>query len=301
MVNISCLVPLLSNLSGVHSLLNVSIEAMYSVMLYKTMLEIVFRVWQHTQRENIHDMVMGLNPMKHNSKVSGSNLANRHSGSSVSVDSTGGERPLPCQHNQLKNSGMVMGLNPINHNDRVSGSNLVHCSNSVSDDIAGGGGLLPLYDVNSVGVEEKFANSIIHSKQFNESSIPLGVDSPIFKKWRSQSDFQFGFIPLGDQLMPTQSFHNSMPNGSLIDAHYVIRHSGKPNFFGARIPVTSQLNVDKWEELLQGYWDQQLLQLLRFGFPLDFNRSCPLQDEQGKPHFCYPVSPRCGCLHWGGM
>ena len=71
------------------------------------------------------------------------------------------------------------------------------------------------------------------------------------------------------------------PAGSLIDAHYVIRHTGKPNFLGARIPVTSQLNVDKWEELLQGYWDQQLLQLLRFGFPLDFNRSCPLQNEEG--------------------
>ena len=110
--------------------------------------------WQHTQRENIPDMVMGLNPIKQNSKVAGSNLANRHSGSSVSDDSAGGESPLPCQRNQLKNSGMVTVLNPINHNDRVSGSNLVHCSNSVSDDIAGGGGLLPIYDVNSVGVEE---------------------------------------------------------------------------------------------------------------------------------------------------
>ena len=235
--------------------------------------------WQHTQSENIPGMVMGLNPINHKSKVSGSNLVNHNCGSSVLDDSAGGGRLLPWQHNQLKNSGMVMGLNPINHYDKVSGSNLVHCGSSVSDDIAGGG--VPLYDVNSVGVEEKFANSIIHSKQFNESSIPLGVDSPIFKKWRVQSDFQFGFIPLGDQLMPTQSFHNSMPNGSLIDAHYVIRHRGKPNFWGARIPVTSQLNVDKWEELLQGYWDQQLLQLLRFGFPLDFNRSCPLQYEQG--------------------
>ena len=45
--------------------------------------------------------------------------------------------------------------------------------------------------------------------------------------------------------------------------------------------MTSQLNVDRWEELLKGYWDQQLLQLLRFGFPLDFNRSCTLHNEQG--------------------
>ena len=29
------------------------------------------------------------------------------------------------------------------------------------------------------------------------------------------------------------------------------------------------------------YWDQQLLQLIKFGFPLDFNRICPLIYEQG--------------------
>ena len=41
--------------------------------------------------------------------------------------------------------------------------------------------------------------------------------------------------------------------------------------------MTSQLNVEIWEELLKGYWDQQLL---KFGFPLDFNRSCALHNEQ---------------------
>ena len=60
----------------------------------------------------------------------------------------------------------------------------------------------------------------------------------------------------------------------------MVRQTGKPNFWGACIPVTSQLNVDKWEELLKGYWDQ-LLELLRFGFPLDFNRTCTLHNEQG--------------------
>ena len=32
----------------------------------------------------------------------------------------------------------------------------------------------------------------------------------------------------------------------------------------AHIPVTSQLNVEVWQELLKDYWDQQLLQLLSF-------------------------------------
>ena len=45
--------------------------------------------------------------------------------------------------------------------------------------------------------------------------------------------------------------------------------------------MASQLDVDEWQSLLTDYWDQQLLQLLQFGFPLDFNRCCPLKHEVG--------------------
>ena len=45
---------------------------------------------------------------------------------------------------------------------------------------------------------------------------------------------------------------------------------------GARIPVDNQLNVEEWKRLLENYWDQQLLQFLEFGFPVGFNRNCPL-------------------------
>ena len=43
----------------------------------------------------------------------------------------------------------------------------------------------------------------------------------------------------------------------------------------------SQLKVGVWQDLFKDYWDQQLLQLLRFGFPLDFNRNCTLKNEMG--------------------
>ena len=68
-----------------------------------------------------------------------------------------------CKHTP----DISMGLNPSNHIDNVVlGSNLVnHDSvNSPLNDTAACGGFLPLYDVKSVGVEEKFANSIIHFK-----------------------------------------------------------------------------------------------------------------------------------------
>ena len=35
-----------------------------------------------------------------------------------------------------------------------------------------------------------------------------------------------------------------------------------------------QLSFEVLEELLKDYWDHQLLQLLKFGFPLDFIRNC---------------------------
>ena len=63
----------------------------------------------------------------------------------------------------------------------------------------------------------------------------------------------------------------------------MIRATGKHNYTSARIPVKSQLNVSVWKEDLSNYWDQQLLQLLQFGFPLDFNRQCPLRFE-GENH-----------------
>ena len=31
--------------------------------------------------------------------------------------------------------------------------------------------------------------------------------------------------------------------------------------------------------MLSEYWDKQLIHLIRFGFPIDFNRSCPLTHE----------------------
>ena len=49
----------------------------------------------------------------------------------------------------------------------------------------------------------------------------------------------------------------------------------------ARFPVDSQLKIEAWKNYLQGYWDCQLIQLIKFVFPLDFNRSCVLNHEQG--------------------
>ena len=61
----------------------------------------------------------------------------------------------------------------------------------------------------------------------------------------------------------------------------IVKNTGKPNFLQARIPVQSQLNVNSWEEALVGYWDRQLLELIKFSFLPDFNRACDLGQYLG--------------------
>ena len=45
----------------------------------------------------------------------------------------------------------------------------------------------------------------------------------------------------------------------------------------SQIQVKSQLNPDIWERFLDGYWDKQLLYLIRYGLPLDFDRTSKLE------------------------
>ena len=64
-----------------------------------------------------------------------------------------------------------------------------------------------------------------------------------------------------------------------IELHKEVKKYNLPNYLGARIPVRSQLNVEQWELMLSEYWDKQLLECIKFGFPLGFNRLCPLNHD----------------------
>ena len=62
----------------------------------------------------------------------------------------------------------------------------------------------------------------------------------------------------------------------IIGAHKLIRASGVPNFLGQRIPVKSDLNISSWRQHLCNYFDQQMVDLIQYGFPLDFDRNLDL-------------------------
>ena len=66
---------------------------------------------------------------------------------------------------------------------------------------------------------------------------------------------------------PTSSREN------FIALHAVITSSGYYNFMNEQINIPSQLNPDIWDQQLVDYWDKQLPLLIKFGFPLDFDRN----------------------------
>ena len=97
-----------------------------------------------------------------------------------------------------------------------------------------------------------------------------------FKNYRSQNSKAFGFIPYNDLMIYTgqEVVWGNVPD--IIQAHTLVRCSAMPNFMQVRIPVKSQLNVAAWKKYLHSYWDRQLIDLIQYGFPLDFNREINL-------------------------
>ena len=81
---------------------------------------------------------------------------------------------------------------------------------------------------------------------------------------------------MGDLEVPP-SVVPSASNSDPLTLHQMIKASGEYKFRQYQVTIKSHLNPDVWDELLQGYWDSQLPLLIRFGFPLDFDRKIPLE------------------------
>ena len=143
------------------------------------------------------------------------------------------------------------------------------------------GELCPIYDINYTGVADKFVNSILHASQISLSENSDKVDTEIYNAWRRQSDFKFCFVPINEQLLPDIEHISNVMGRSPFTIYEVVKSTNKPNFMQARFQVDSQLNVEAWRKYLDSYWDRQLIHLIQFGFPLDYNRSCELIHEQG--------------------
>ena len=94
----------------------------------------------------------------------------------------------------------------------------------------------------------------------------------IVEKAKKQIGTAFGCLPLSTIKLFTgdPTYYDKIPD--IIETHRLVRQSGVPNFLGLRIPIPTQLKVHRWRYYLRDYFEQQLPDLIEFGFPLDFNR-----------------------------
>ena len=139
---------------------------------------------------------------------------------------------------------------------------------------------MKLFDINRL--EDKYINSIL-IRSCHDSKNVANCNAKSYKMWKSQTDFEFGFIPLGEFRLSDSSEVNVTSDYCPIKAHAIVKSFHKPNYLGARLKVDSQQNLEAWKAELHDYWDSQLIDLLYFGFPLDFNRNSPLKWE-GENH-----------------
>ena len=105
-------------------------------------------------------------------------------------------------------------------------------------------------------------------------------DCHTFKLWDAQMSDKFGYIPLQDQIIPDKD-HKRGSTTDVLKMHDIISKSETYNFLHCQIQVKSELNADVWEQYLGEYWDTQLKFLIRYGFPLDFNKNVQLSHKLG--------------------
>ena len=162
----------------------------------------------------------------------------------------------------------------------------IHIESGESDTPGECGGMnkekVLLYDTNGLD-DDKFVNTIFNKGLNEVARRQAELYCHSYRLWKQQSKFNFGFVPLSDfiQVPNHEGLKTDITDPSAL--HKLIKASGTYNFLGLKIPVHSQLNVDQWEKQLEGYWDIQLLDLIKYGFPMDLNRQSPLRWE-GKNH-----------------
>ena len=154
----------------------------------------------------------------------------------------------------------------VSRNDKTNSPVSVHVNaDSASIDYSGG------------AVEDKYVFAMaIASKR--KCYRPALKECKTLQQWDAQNVKKFGFIPMGELTLPVKNSPSQLDTDPL-NLHKIIKNSGTYNFQGPQIQIKSQLNPDAWDHLLKDYWDKQLPYLIRYGFPLDFDRSTPLKQE----------------------
>ena len=84
----------------------------------------------------------------------------------------------------------------------------------------------------------------------------------------SPSVLSYGFIPLQELSRILSYAHNTQTHiTDYVQLHKILQNSHTPNCMSHQLIVPSGLNINKWEEYLQGYWDHQAHIFLKIWLP----------------------------------
>ena len=124
------------------------------------------------------------------------------------------------------------------------------------------------------GVTDKY-DLELRFRPRHRNQIAYAKENCTFTRWNNQTQEKFGFIPLGDLTLPPIDLQKQSKE-HIFYIHRRVKVSGTHNYMETQVQIQSQLKPDMWQKYLTNYWDSQLVLLLRYGFPLDFNYSTPL-------------------------
>ena len=128
------------------------------------------------------------------------------------------------------------------------------------------------------GVTDKY-DLELRFRPRHRDQIASAKENYTFTRWNSQTQEKFGFIPFGDLTLPPIDLQKQSKE-HIFDIHRRVKVSGTHNYMKTQVQIQSQLKPDVWHKYLTNYWDSQLVLLLRYGFPLDFNYSTPLNSVE---------------------
>ena len=83
---------------------------------------------------------------------------------------------------------------------------------------------------------------------------------------------------------PSRSSVALSAQSDYLAAHCAILQSGQPNFSGCQFPVQTNLNTQFLRETMGVYHDTDVLALIEFGFPLNFEKTIPVGSQHLRNH-----------------
>ena len=107
---------------------------------------------------------------------------------------------------------------------------------------------MKLYDMNGL----KYINFILIRSCHDIKNV-ANCNAKSYTMWKSQTDFEFGFIPLGEFRLSDSTEVHVISDYCPIKAHNIVKSFHKPNYLGARLKVDSQLNLEAWKAELHDY------------------------------------------------